>query len=68
MGYATEAAIACIDYGFTTFNYAFIVGCVEKANTGSIKVLEKAGLRIWKEATFHGKPGLYYRIDKAVRQ
>ena len=63
-GYATEAAIACVAYGFSTFNYPFIVGRVVKENAGSVKVLENAGLHFVKEESFHGAEGLYYRIDR----
>jgi len=63
-GYATEAAKACVVYGFEKFNYPFIIGRVLLENTASIKVLEKCGLKLIGEKSFHGAEGLYYRIDK----
>lgn len=62
-GLATEAAKACIDYGFTQLQLKELVGRVMKANTASIRVLEKAGMKFWKEHEFEAHPGLYYRIQ-----
>jgi len=66
-GYATEAAIACVAFGFKEFHYPFIVGRVVQENTGSIKVLEKCGLRLIGAKSFHGAEGLYYRIDNHLK-
>ena len=63
-GYATEAAIACVQYGLETCNYPFIVGRVVQENIGSIKVLEKAGLCFVATKSFHGEAGFYYRINQ----
>ncbi|MEO7310007.1 MAG: GNAT family N-acetyltransferase [Chitinophagaceae bacterium] len=63
-GYATEAAKACVAYGFQKFEYSFIVGRVLQENISSIKVLEKAGLSFVAEESFHGEEGFYYRIDR----
>jgi [ribosomal protein S5]-alanine N-acetyltransferase len=43
-GYATEAAFACIKYGFEKLNLQRIVGRAEPGNIGSLKVLEKCGM------------------------
>jgi [ribosomal protein S5]-alanine N-acetyltransferase len=43
-GYATEAAFACIKYGFEKLNLAVITGRAEPENSGSCKVLEKCGM------------------------
>ncbi len=42
-GFATEAANACITYGFTTLNLTKIVGRAESENIASIAVLKKCG-------------------------
>ena len=44
-GYATEAAQACINYGFQHLQIPKIVGRAMLANHASIRVLEKIGLQ-----------------------
>jgi len=44
-GLATEAAVASIRYGFDELKLARIVGFAELENRGSIRVLEKTGMR-----------------------
>lgn len=63
-GYATEAALASLDYGFNQLGLSTIMGRVIKENTASIRVLEKIGMRYWKNFDFEGVPGIYMRIDK----
>ncbi len=48
-GYATEAAIAAIEYGFNVLNLDRIVAHARKENTASLRVLEKCGMRITGE-------------------
>ncbi|HMJ46454.1 MAG TPA: GNAT family N-acetyltransferase [Ferruginibacter sp.] len=62
-GYATEAAIACIDYGFSKLKTGRITGRVLRENTASVKVLQKAGLQYWKDEMFHDRQGLVYKIE-----
>ncbi len=65
-GYASEAAKACIHYGFETLGFDQITGRVLSENTASIKVLEKLGMQYWKSGTCHGfENARYYRIIKA---
>jgi RimJ/RimL family protein N-acetyltransferase len=64
-GYATEAASACIDYGFHTLGLEEIVGRCAADNLASIRVLEKIGLTFWKIETCEGiKNSHYYVIRK----
>lgn len=62
-GYATEAAQACLDYGFGTLGLTTILGRAMKANAASVKVLEKIGMAYWKEMDFHGDAGVIYKIE-----
>ncbi|MCY1635254.1 GNAT family N-acetyltransferase [Marinifilum sp. D737] len=65
-GYASEAAKACLTYGFQTLGFDEIIGRVLSENKASIKVLEKLGMRYWKNDTCHGfENARYYRIIKA---
>lgn len=43
-GYATEAAFACLNYGFKKLRLPRIVGRAVPANIGSIKVLQNCGM------------------------
>ena len=43
-GYATEAAFACIKYGFEKLNLKIITARALLENIGSIKVMEKCGM------------------------
>lgn len=47
-GYATEAALAVMDYGRRQLGVQKIVAIVSPHNSGSIRVLEKLGLRFEK--------------------
>ncbi|MBI3235835.1 MAG: GNAT family N-acetyltransferase [Bacteroidetes bacterium] len=61
-GYATEAAKACIDLGFTQFKLKTIVGRAMKENIGSIRVLQKIGLTFVRNFDFDGHEGVIYHI------
>jgi len=61
-GYATEAANACINYGFTVRKISSIIGCAVKENKASIKVLEKLGMTYESITDFDGNEGVLYRI------
>ncbi|MGL1893672.1 MAG: GNAT family N-acetyltransferase [Spirochaetaceae bacterium] len=47
-GYATEAAKACIDYGFNNLNYSSIYSYTHHNNIPSQKVAEKIGMNFKK--------------------
>ncbi len=65
-GYATEAAHACVIYGFHQLGLTEIVGRTAQDNAASIRVLEKIGMKFWKHAPCEGiENSVYYRIQKA---
>ncbi|MEJ0055425.1 MAG: GNAT family N-acetyltransferase, partial [Bacteroidota bacterium] len=53
-GFATEAAAACLHYGFSQRALNKIIGRAMKENRASIKVLEKIGMQFEKEFEAHG--------------
>lgn len=66
-GYATESARATLAYGFSELEMEEIIGRAAKANTASIRVLEKLGMKYWKEDSCKGiDESAYYRIKKPV--
>lgn len=64
-GYATEASLACLQYGFYELKLPQIIAQVLKENGASIRVLEKVGMTYWKELNTEENPGLFYRITEA---
>lgn len=59
-GYATESGKAVMDYGKTTLKIERIVGITTAENPGSIKVLEKLGLRLQGPMDFKGEETLLF--------
>lgn len=64
-GFATEAAIACLEMGFINSKITTIVGRVMRENTASINVLKKIGLSYFKEKITGSEQWLIYKIEKA---
>ena len=62
-GYATESGVACMQYGFENLKLKRIVGRAMKENIGSIKVLEKIGLKYEKDIEFDGNAAVIYKIE-----
>ena len=61
--YATEAALASIEYGFSTLKIKEIVGRAYKENIASIKVLEKCNMIFKKEFLYDQKAAVLYTIN-----
>ncbi len=53
-GFATEAGLASLQFGFEAFNFQQIVGIVHTGNIASQRVLEKIGMRCEEEANYFG--------------
>jgi RimJ/RimL family protein N-acetyltransferase len=53
-GYATEAALASIRFGFADLSLTQIIGLVMPENVASARVLEKTGLRYVETVTLWG--------------
>jgi RimJ/RimL family protein N-acetyltransferase len=61
-GYATEAAIGCIDYGFNVLKLRRIVGRALPENKASLKVLEKCEMNYLGEEVIDGLLHKTYEI------
>jgi [ribosomal protein S5]-alanine N-acetyltransferase len=65
-GYATEAATACIAYGFQTLELDHIIGVTQEGNQRSQHILEKLGMRhrrtLWKWEAVQR----VYELDRTV--
>ena len=59
-GYATEAAFACLKYGFEQLGLKRIVGRAMPQNVASLRVLEKCGMQYIGEDIVDGHPAKTY--------
>ncbi|MFO1437126.1 MAG: GNAT family N-acetyltransferase [Verrucomicrobiaceae bacterium] len=66
-GLATEAALACIDHGFTQFGFRWFVSLIHPQNASSRRVAEKIGMTLWREAEWKGKATCIYAIERGTR-
>jgi ribosomal-protein-alanine N-acetyltransferase len=48
-GFATETSLASIAYGFNEYKLGIIIARAMKANTASVRVMEKCGMEYWKD-------------------
>jgi len=62
MGYATEAAMALVDYGFNVMQQEKLYACTHLENLASQRVLEKAGFR--KKGTFEEEDERIYWLEQ----
>ncbi|MDQ3982203.1 MAG: GNAT family N-acetyltransferase [Actinomycetota bacterium] len=65
-GYATEAARACLDYGFDVVRLERIVGLVVPENRASARVLEKCGMRLVGPARHYDTDLLKYELERVI--
>jgi RimJ/RimL family protein N-acetyltransferase len=61
-GFATEAAGACRDYGFSRLKAEALVSLIRPENFPSRRVAERNGMKVWKETMHAGLPHLVYRV------
>ncbi len=61
-GYATEASIASLNYGFNTLHLAKIIAHAMEANHASIKIMKKLGMQYVKNIELHGEPCVVYEL------
>lgn len=61
-GYATEAAQACIKYGFEKLNIYRIIGRADPENLASVRVLKKCGMNFLAEEEIEERLIMTYEI------
>lgn len=64
-GYATESAIATLDYAFKTMKIETVVGMAEVENIASKKVLQKIGLQYVEDFLFEDLKVSWYELNKS---
>ncbi|MDO6674354.1 GNAT family N-acetyltransferase [Tenacibaculum sp. 1B UA] len=63
-GFASEAAFACLDFGFNEMNYDIIYGAADVENIGSNKILQKIGLQFINQFGYKGVDVNWYELKK----
>jgi len=63
-GLATEAAQACVQYGFEQLGLQTIVGIVHPENVASQRVIEKLGLSFVDRTRYFGMDCYHYRVER----
>ena len=63
-GLATEAATACRDLAFSRFDIPRLVATIDPDNAPSVRVADKIGMRLEKEAVLDGWPCVVYSIER----
>lgn len=61
-GYASESAIASVQYGFDKMQLKEIYGMAEDGNTASQNVLQKAGLKYIEDFVYEGMKMKWYKV------
>jgi RimJ/RimL family protein N-acetyltransferase len=59
-GYATEAAQACIEWGFSEFDLPYMTAMIAPASLRSIRVAERLGLAPQRKALLLDDPMIVY--------
>ncbi|MGA9640586.1 MAG: GNAT family N-acetyltransferase [Terriglobales bacterium] len=63
-GLATEAAVACRQWGFHNLKADRLISLIRPENIPSQRVAERNGMKIWKEIDWRGLPHVVYSIEK----
>jgi len=63
-GLATEAALACSGHAFSELGFPRFLGFAAPANGASRRVLEKIGMTLLGERSFHRSPVMVYVKDR----
>jgi len=64
-GFATESAIASLEYAFDKLSAEQVYGMAESENASSNKVLKKVGLKFIEGFNYNGSKHNWYKIERA---
>jgi RimJ/RimL family protein N-acetyltransferase len=63
-GYATEAAQACVEWGFSDFDVPYLTAMINARNLRSIRVAERLGLTPVRKDTLLDDPVVVYALRR----
>jgi ribosomal-protein-alanine N-acetyltransferase len=63
-GFAVEASVPFLEYGFSELNLPKIVACASAENKGSRRVMEKLGMTFDHIGTYYGRDLVHYTITR----
>jgi RimJ/RimL family protein N-acetyltransferase len=63
-GFATEAAIACLDWGFQNLALAYVTAMIRPDNTRSIRVAERLGMSPLREDVLMEEPVTVHSVSR----
>jgi len=64
-GLATEAAMACRDWGLKNLKTSRLISLIRPENLPSRRVAERNGMTVWKEVNWRGLAHCVYSIERA---
>jgi [ribosomal protein S5]-alanine N-acetyltransferase len=67
-GLATEAAIACREWGFAHLPVDRLISLIRPENLPSCRVAERNGMTIWKEVQWRGLCHYVYSVERPASQ
>jgi RimJ/RimL family protein N-acetyltransferase len=63
-GLATEAAVACREWGFANLKVDRLISLIRPENVPSCQVAERNGMTIWKEVEWRGVRTYVYAVER----
>ncbi|MES0811173.1 GNAT family N-acetyltransferase [Roseibium sp. SCPC15] len=63
-GYATEIARELVRWFFEETDHDHLLAYAVSENLASLRVMQKAGMRLWLEMEKHDLPCTFYRVDR----
>lgn len=63
-GYATEAARACLDWGFATLEADYFTALIRPGNVPSVRVAERLGFAPRRRDELNGSPVTVHALDR----
>ena len=66
LGYATEAALACREWGFRNLKVDRLISLIRPENLPSRRVAERNGMTVWKEIEWRGLRHSVYSIQRSA--